>query len=186
MSDRFEYPDATIPSLRFRYCPMCREELAWRVLFDDGIERASCRDCGWIHTLKNALGVISIVRRDESIVAIRPPDEDGVALPAGLVEYGETPEQAALREIHEETGLKAEIVGSLGWEYRPAVGWPGPQVSFMYEARVLGGEPSGSDEGPAEYYPLAAFPEIISSARGGSRAAIRVFLESRVASPVPS
>lgn len=179
MPDGLEYPDSTIPSLRFRYCPMCRGGLSWKVLFDDGIERASCEDCGWIHTLKNALGVVSVLVEGENLVAIQPPGEDGVALPAGLVEYGEAPEQAALREIHEETGLRAEILRLLGWEYRTALKWPGPQVLFMYEARVVGGGLSGSEEGPAQYYPIASFPKLISSTREGSQAAIRAFLEKR-------
>lgn len=34
----------------------------------------------------------------------------GFALPGGFVEYGEPPEKAVLREIEEETGLKAEII----------------------------------------------------------------------------
>jgi 8-oxo-dGTP pyrophosphatase MutT (NUDIX family) len=34
-------------------------------------------------------------------------------LPKGAVSPGETSEQAALREVHEETGLDAEIVGHL-------------------------------------------------------------------------
>jgi 8-oxo-dGTP pyrophosphatase MutT (NUDIX family) len=35
-------------------------------------------------------------------------------LPKGLVEEGEAPEQAALREVREETGLEAEILEPLG------------------------------------------------------------------------
>lgn len=35
-------------------------------------------------------------------------------LPKGLVESGEEPDQAALREVQEETGLEATIVRSLG------------------------------------------------------------------------
>jgi 8-oxo-dGTP pyrophosphatase MutT (NUDIX family) len=35
-------------------------------------------------------------------------------LPKGLVEKGEAPEQAALREVREETGLEAEILDPLG------------------------------------------------------------------------
>lgn len=34
--------------------------------------------------------------------------------PKGLVEPGETPEQAAVREIEEETGITGTIVGELG------------------------------------------------------------------------
>ena len=36
------------------------------------------------------------------------------SLPKGHIEEGETPEQAALREVAEETGIKGEITRSLG------------------------------------------------------------------------
>lgn len=36
------------------------------------------------------------------------------SLPKGHIEEGETPEQAALREVHEETGIKSSITRSLG------------------------------------------------------------------------
>ena len=35
------------------------------------------------------------------------------ALPKGAIDQGETPEQTAIREVHEETGLRAEMVGKL-------------------------------------------------------------------------
>ncbi len=44
----------------------------------------------------------------------RPPWVDVYTLPGGLVEIGETLEQAALRELHEETGVTAEIVALTG------------------------------------------------------------------------
>ena len=36
------------------------------------------------------------------------------ALPKGLVDAGERPEQTALREVREETGVEAALVGKLG------------------------------------------------------------------------
>lgn len=35
-------------------------------------------------------------------------------LPKGHVEPGETPEQAAVREVHEETGLSAQVIAFMG------------------------------------------------------------------------
>jgi 8-oxo-dGTP diphosphatase len=40
-----------------------------------------------------------------------PPYDNVFTLPGGLVEPGETLEQAALRELFEETGVRAEIAG---------------------------------------------------------------------------
>ncbi|HZQ92754.1 MAG TPA: NUDIX domain-containing protein [Terriglobales bacterium] len=37
-----------------------------------------------------------------------------LALPKGIVDPGERPQQTALREVREETGLDAELVGKLG------------------------------------------------------------------------
>jgi 8-oxo-dGTP pyrophosphatase MutT (NUDIX family) len=36
------------------------------------------------------------------------------SLPKGHVEEGETEEQAAAREVHEETGIRGEVLGKLG------------------------------------------------------------------------
>lgn len=45
-----------------------------------------------------------------------PLVEVGVQVPAGTIECGETPEQAAVREVAEETGLRARVVRALGVE----------------------------------------------------------------------
>jgi len=46
-----------------------------------------------------------------------PPSSNGpatvVALPKGAIDQGEKPEQTALREVTEETGVKAELVSKL-------------------------------------------------------------------------
>ena len=46
--------------------------------------------------------------------ARKPPKKVLLALPKGLVDPGEKPEQTALREVHEETGLVATMVTKLG------------------------------------------------------------------------
>jgi 8-oxo-dGTP pyrophosphatase MutT (NUDIX family) len=65
---------------------------------------------------RSAGGVV--VRGDRVVVIV--PTRRAVsgarvlALPKGHVEEGETPAQAAVREVREETGVVAELVGELG------------------------------------------------------------------------
>ena len=132
MKTNLPYPDNVIPTFRFQFCPMCRAELTREILFDDNIPRVHCPACSWIVTLSNVVAVATVVKSRNGIVAILPPDvpaEAPAALPAGLVEYGESPEEAAIRETLEETGLNIKIVRSLGWSFcQNFEDWPGPMV----------------------------------------------------------
>jgi ADP-ribose pyrophosphatase YjhB (NUDIX family) len=175
-----EYPDTVIPPFRYQFCPMCKTPLIRKVLFDDNIPLVTCPACKWICTRSNLTTVVSVVTCPDGIVTILPPGlppETPAALPAGLIEYGESPEEAAVRETREETGLEAEIVQCLGWIFVPNfTGWPGPMIQFMYEARVIGGELRGSAEGKAKIYALDAFPNIVYPERSGSWNAINTYL----------
>ena len=51
-----------------------------------------------------------------------------LALPKGLVDAGETPEQTAIREVREETGLEATLVAKLG------------DIKYVYTRSWAGGE----------------------------------------------
>ena len=101
-----------------------------------------------------------------------------MGLPAGLVEYGESPEDAAVREVYEETGLESKITESLGWHYFDCDSWPGPMVQFFFQAEVTGGSLKGSDEGTAGIYALEDLPAI-SSIRTGSQMALEAYRKSR-------
>jgi len=50
----------------------------------------------------------------EIAVIHRPEPDDDWSLPKGKLDPGETPEQAALREVREETGLRCRIVRPAG------------------------------------------------------------------------
>ena len=68
-------------------------------------------------------------------------------LPKGLVEPDETPEQAAVREVQEETGLEAEVEASLG-EIRYFYVWEGVRVRkavHFFLMRATGGDVSQHD-----------------------------------------
>ena len=81
------------------------------------------------------------LRGEWMVAAIRPGGKpEGVwALPKGLVDAGEPPVETALREVEEETGIRAEIERTLGeTRYHDRSGRPKRVVYFAM--RSLGGE----------------------------------------------
>lgn len=63
------------------------------------------------------VGVGAIVLRDNKMLLIRrgaPPGRGKWSIPGGLVEIGETPEEAVVRELLEETGLRGAPRGLFG------------------------------------------------------------------------
>ena len=52
--------------------------------------------------------------RDTEIAVIHRPAYDDWTLPKGKIEPDESPEECALREVREETGLRCELVRPLG------------------------------------------------------------------------
>jgi 8-oxo-dGTP pyrophosphatase MutT (NUDIX family) len=104
-------------------------------------------------------------------------------LPKGLVEPGEGPEEAALREVQEETGLEARILTSLG-EISYWYVWDSERVRkrvafFLMEA--TGGDVSKHDHEMEEvrWFPLADAPRRATypTERGVLRKAIEAISE---------
>ena len=92
--------------------------------------------------------------------------EPNTRLPKGVVEPGETPEGAALREVQEETGLAGRIVAPLGtvdYTYRERGAEVAKQVHFFL--MELAGETAGPRDGElASVYwcPIEAAAERLS------------------------
>ena len=59
-------------------------------------------------------GVSAAIFRGHAVLLVeraRPPFAGAWSLPGGEIEWGETAETAALRELGEETGIEAELIG---------------------------------------------------------------------------
>lgn len=92
-----------------------------------------------------AVGVVCL-RGDEVLLIRRgaPPLEDAWSLPGGRIEWGERASDAALRELKEEAGCEADLVGLI--DVIDAV-WPDRHyVLIDYAARWRSGEPRAGDD----------------------------------------
>ena len=94
-----------------------------------------------------AVGVVCL--RGDSVLLIRrgtPPRQGEWSLPGGRIEPGERAVEAALRELHEETGVEAKITGLID-----VVDGLFPEagrhyVLIDYAARWVSGEPVAGDD----------------------------------------
>jgi 8-oxo-dGTP diphosphatase len=75
------------------------------------------------------------------------------ALPGGNIEAGETPDQAAVREVFEETGYHVEIDSLVGVYQRPQLN----DERYVYRAFLIGGKPI--DRGPETVAVAWFYPE---------------------------
>lgn len=103
--------------------------------------------------IEGGSGVVLIER-------LNPPH--GWALPGGFVDVGETCEQAAVREMKEETGLDVVLTGLLGVYSDPERDPRQHTMSVVYTgvARNIDELSAGDDAGKAKVFPLGQWPTL--------------------------
>jgi ADP-ribose pyrophosphatase YjhB (NUDIX family) len=154
-----------MPRPVFRFCPRCATRLVRRD--DHGSLRPTCPNCGYIHYRNPvpAAGVVLLERAGVLLVRRRfDPRAGAWCLPAGFMEYGESPERCAVRELREETGIRARLTGLYG----VYAGWDDPRVRavlILYSAERVGGRlKPGDDATEAHFFPLRRLPARIAFA----------------------
>lgn len=130
--------------MAFAFCPRDGTRLVPTAI--DGRDRPACPRCGFADFIHVQIGSNAIVERAGAVLLVKlsyGPREGRWALPGGLVESDETPEEAAVRETAEETGFAIELDGLVATYMRPvsmrAPGWT-PIMIVTYRAHIVGGE----------------------------------------------
>lgn len=133
------------PPLQF--CPQC----AARLTSQDG-----CDACGWIHYRDPKVAVVVLVTDQHGrLLYVRRNHEPEMyrwAWPSGFVDAGERVEDAAVREVREETGVDVEIGDLLGvWSETSD-----QTVVIAYRAVARGGAlRPGPEALAAAWFPIA-------------------------------
>jgi 8-oxo-dGTP diphosphatase len=87
-----------------------------------------------------------------------PPDKGSWAIPGGYIEWDESPEDAARREVNEETGLvvdKLRLLDILGDPTRH----PDQLITALFLGEAHGEVRAGDDAEDATWFPVNALPE---------------------------
>src|SRR5262245_61122924 len=97
-----------------KFCPSCGAPVSRRVPDGDHLPRFVCTACGEIHYRNPKLVAGCVPEHEGRILICRraiEPRRGYWTVPAGFMEIGETLQQAAARECHEEALARVEIGG---------------------------------------------------------------------------
>lgn len=145
----------------FNFCPRCGAEVTHEDKY--GMMRPVCPQCGWIHFVDPKVAAAVLIEWDGRVLLVRRTNEPfrGLwTLPAGFVNGGEDPAEAAARECLEETGLTVHVTRVLdviaGREHNR-----GADFIIVYHAEVISGALLAADDADAaEWFAREALPPL--------------------------
>ena len=128
-----------------------------------GQVRPVCPSCGWIHFADPKVAAAVFVEDEGKILLVQRsfnPYRGKWTLPAGFVNAGEDPAEAACRECFEETSLNVRVIRILdiraGHEHEG-----GADFIIVYRAEVINGNLAAADDADAAaWFPRDALPEL--------------------------
>lgn len=157
------------------FCNFCSGSLDKEFL--EGKERQVCQTCKHVY-YENPLPAVSVILPNEKrelllVKRARDPFMNMWCFPVGFAETGESIEDAALRELKEESGVDGRIVQIVDVSSDQTELY-GELLIVTFEAEKIGGtEAAGDDACAFGYFPAANLPKL---AFGSQEQALRKFM----------
>ena len=125
------------------------------------ISKAWHADDGYVTPKVDVRGALF---RDNKVLLVRERSDGKWTLPGGWADVNETPSQAVLKEIEQESGFTARVVKLAAAYDRKTRNHP-PSVFYIWKlfflCEITGGEARISNETDAvEFFPVDALPEL--------------------------
>lgn len=134
------------PESGYRFCPRCSGPLDSRVLRASEPPRLVCQACKFVLFLDPKVATGAIFSMNGGVVLVQraiEPSYGKWVFPGGYVDRGEALEDAAIREVKEESGLDVRLTRLLG--VYSSVG--NPVILIAYAGEVTGGSLRVDEEG---------------------------------------
>lgn len=155
-----------------RFCSRCGAALVTRHV--RSAARRVCPACGFIHYRDPKVAVGAVVVSAGRLLLVRrvmEPEAGRWSLPAGFLDAGEDPRDAAARETLEEAGVVVRVGELLDLLVNPE---GGATLFLVYAATRVAGEPqAGDDADAAAFFGPAELPDL---AFESTRTAVRRWL----------
>ena len=135
--------------IEVKHCIRCGDAVEQQTSY--GQVRPVCPSCGWIHFADPKVAVGVFVKNKGKILLVQRsfnPHRGKWSLPAGFVNAGEDPAEAACRECLEETSLNVRVTGIIDIQAgREHAG--GADFIIVYRAEVINGNLLAADDAAA-------------------------------------
>lgn len=146
----------------YKFCPICTAPLVEKHIYD--AQRLTCPQCDFILFLEPKLVTVVVVQRQDTFLLGKRNMEPGRGMwsfSGGYVDRGENVEDAAMREVKEETNLDVRLQRLLGIYSEKGQ----PQVVIAYLGSVIDDNVTGLTPQPEEvselgFFTLDAFPPL--------------------------
>jgi 8-oxo-dGTP diphosphatase len=121
-----------------------------------------------VESLRVTVDIVIFTLREGSLQVLLvkrgvPPFESQYAIPGGFIREDESPEEAALRELHEETGVRNVFLEQLYTFGDPKRDPRGRVITVAYYALIASDKLSlvaGTDAAEAQWFPASGLPPL--------------------------